>query len=185
MAVVAAEAAGAEPLPVGLVGRWLSHRNDVSALAALVSRGIVLDTIEIAGRWSVLTALHERVVGALEAIDGMVAASAHQSHAYPDSACLYFTWAARLPDGAAVGGPEADALYRRAWDCVTAETLAAGAALSHHHGIGLNRGRYLEQALGAGAMGVLRAVKSALDPRGILNPGKLGLPSPWGGPAWP
>ena len=62
--------------------------------------------------------------------------------------------------------------------------MRGGAALSHHHGIGLNRGRYARAALGE-AFGVLAATKAALDPHGILNPGKLGLPHPWGEPAWP
>ena len=57
--------------------------------------------------------------------------------------------------------------------------LAAGGALSHHHGVGLNRARFVRDALGAG-FDVLRAVKHALDPNGILNPGKLGLPRPFG-----
>jgi alkyldihydroxyacetonephosphate synthase len=63
-------------------------------------------------------------------------------------------------------------------------TLAGGAALSHHHGVGLNRARFAPLALGE-AFAVLAATKAALDPHGILNPGKLGLPSPWGEPAWP
>jgi alkyldihydroxyacetonephosphate synthase len=63
--------------------------------------------------------------------------------------------------------------------------LEHGGALSHHHGIGLNRARFVADALGGG-FDVLAAVKAALDPHGILNPGKLGLPSPFGpSPAWP
>ena len=62
--------------------------------------------------------------------------------------------------------------------------LAHGGNLSHHHGVGLNRARFAADALGP-AFGVLTAVKSALDPGGVLNPGKLGLPSPFGAPPWP
>ena len=62
MAVVDAEcaAAGATALDEGLVERWMAHRNDVSALAPLYRAGIVVDTIEIAARWSALPALYER-----------------------------------------------------------------------------------------------------------------------------
>jgi alkyldihydroxyacetonephosphate synthase len=56
--------------------------------------------------------------------------------------------------------------------------LARGAALSHHHGVGLNRARFLPDALGP-AFEVLVALKTVLDPHGILNPGKLGLPDPF------
>ena len=62
--------------------------------------------------------------------------------------------------------------------------MAAGAAISHHHGIGLNRSRFLPDAL-EGGFAVLADVKKALDPRSILNPGKLGLPSPFGEAPWP
>jgi alkyldihydroxyacetonephosphate synthase len=99
-------------------------------------------------------------------------ASVHQSHAYDDGACLYFTFA---------GYPEGDAtdFYRRAWDVASEAVLAAGGALSHHHGVGRNRARFVSEALGD-AYGVLVAMKDVLDPHHILNPGVLGL----GAPPW-
>ncbi len=173
-------AAGAEPLDVALVERWLGHRNDVSALAPLWRAGIVVDTAEISGPWAALPALFEEVVTALTAIDGTLAASAHQSHAYTDGACLYFTFAGRGPEGDAAWREQ---YYRHAWDTVTDATLAHGAAISHHHGIGLNRSRFLARALGSG-FDVLHGLKKTFDPVGILNPGKLGLPSPFGSSPW-
>jgi alkyldihydroxyacetonephosphate synthase len=184
MRVVDEECVEASSLDVELVARWLGHRNDVSALPALVERGIVLDTIEISARWGALPSIYQDAIRSLGEIDGLLAASAHQSHAYTDGACLYFTWAARMPEGAAVGGPEAQAIYVQAWDTVTAVTLSHGGALSHHHGVGLNRARYMARALGP-SFDVLRALKAGLDPHGILNPGKLGLPSPFGEVGWP
>ena len=183
LAAVNAECAktpGVHRLEAGLVAHWLDHRNDVDALPALVSRGIVLDTIEVAAKWSVLPRLYREAVAALMELDGMMAASAHQSHAYTDGACLYFTWAARMPEGTPIGGSAQQDTYRRAWDAVTSVTLSLGGALSHHHGVGLNRSRFVAEALGDGAHTTLRAIKSALDPHGILNPGKFGFPSPWG-----
>ena len=62
--------------------------------------------------------------------------------------------------------------------------LGAGGNLSHHHGVGLNRARFVAEALGS-SLPVLQAMKDALDPTGILNPGKLGLRTPFGEAAWP
>lgn len=173
-------AAGARSLDVSLVERWLGHRNDVAALAPLWRAGIVVDTAEIAGSWAVLPDLFNEVSASLAAIDGTLVASAHQSHAYTDGACLYFTFAGRGPEG---DGAWREQYYRRAWETVTDATLAHGAAISHHHGIGLNRSRFLPRALGSGFQ-VLVGLKESLDPVGILNPGKLGLPSPFGPSPW-
>jgi alkyldihydroxyacetonephosphate synthase len=175
-----AAAAGAQPMDVALVERWLGHRNDVSALAPLWRAGIVVDTAEISGPWAALPGLFDEVVGALKAIDGTMAASAHQSHAYTDGACLYFTFAGRGPEG---DDEWRERYYRQAWDTVTEATMAHGAAISHHHGIGLNRSRFLPRALGTG-FDVLVGLKATFDPAGILNPGKLGLPSPFGTSPW-
>jgi alkyldihydroxyacetonephosphate synthase len=179
MAIVAQECATAEPLDDGLLDRWLEHRNDVSALEALTRRGIVVDTMEIAGRWRDLPRIYERTRAAILGVEGAMVASAHQSHSYLDGACLYFTFAGNP------GENPPDVFYRAAWDAGTRAVLAEGGALSHHHGVGLNRARFVRDALG-GAFDVLVATKRALDPDGILNPGKLGLPDPWGNsPAWP
>jgi alkyldihydroxyacetonephosphate synthase len=151
----------------------MAHRNDVSALEALISRGLVIDTMEITGPWSRLPAIYRSTIEAIGAVDGVLAVSAHQSHAYTDGACLYFTFGAKADDGAK------DDLYRAIWDAGTRAVLAGGGSLSHHHGVGLNRSRFMREALGAG-FDVLRNVKDALDPNGILNPGKLGLGTPFG-----
>jgi alkyldihydroxyacetonephosphate synthase len=186
LAVVDEECAGSAAVDHGLVDRWLAHRNDVSALAPLWRADIVVDTAEVAGRWAVLPALADAVVAAVTDVPGTLVASVHQSHAYPDGACLYFTFAGRDPDEGPDGGSMAwqEAYYRRAWDAAMAVVSAQGAAISHHHGIGLNRGRFMAEALGP-AFGVLASVKTALDPDGILNPGKLGLPTPFGEVNWP
>ncbi|GIU85562.1 MAG: alkyldihydroxyacetonephosphate synthase [Acidimicrobiia bacterium] len=178
MRVVAEECRDAEAIDVALVQRWLEHRNDVSALEALVRRGFVVDTMEVAAPWRSLPAIYERTVAAMRAVEHTIVASAHQSHSYPGGACLYFTFAGRPPE------EEREAYYRAVWDAGQRAVLGLGGALSHHHGVGLNRARFVADALGP-AFGVLAAVKRALDPRGILNPGKLGLPSPFGEPAWP
>jgi alkyldihydroxyacetonephosphate synthase len=186
LAVVDDECGPADRLDAGIVDRWLTHRNDVSALAPLWRSGIVVDTVEVSARWSTLPGLYRSVLEALHGVDGTVAASSHQSHAYTDGACLYFTFAGRPP----VDQPPSDLrswterYYEQAWDEVTRATLAAGGAISHHHGIGINRARFLPEALGAG-FDVLTSVKQALDPRGILNPGKLGLATPYGKVIWP
>jgi alkyldihydroxyacetonephosphate synthase len=178
MAVVADACAEAEDLDEGLVGRWMEHRNDVASLESLISKDFVVDTMEITGRWGDLDAIYNSTLDAIGAVEATMAVSAHQSHAYTDGACLYFTFAGR-PD------PEAkDEFYRAVWDAGTRAVLAAGGSLSHHHGIGLNRSRFVASALGDG-FGTLVDLKAALDPTGILNPGKLGLPSPFGEVSWP
>jgi alkyldihydroxyacetonephosphate synthase len=177
LALVRDECATAEPLDEALVERWLHHRNDVSALEALTQKGFVVDTMEIAAPWGRLPAIYQATRDAMLAVPTTRAATAHLSHSYPDGACLYFT--SPPPEPAAV-----EATYVALWDAGTRAILATGGNLSHHHGVGINRARFVREALGE-SFSVLVAAKRALDPNGILNPGKLGLPSPFGEVAWP
>jgi alkyldihydroxyacetonephosphate synthase len=168
---------GGDVIDVGLVERWMGHRNDVSALEALISRGYVVDTMEVSAPWRALPEVYEQATAAIREVEHTMVASAHQSHSYTDGACLYFTFAGKPPEG------EREAYYRAVWDAGQQAVLDAGGALSHHHGIGLNRSRFVRDALGPG-LDVLQSVKDALDPNGILNPGKLGLRSPFGETGW-
>jgi len=64
----------------------------------------------------------------------------------------------------------------RAWALdrsIVAEGLALGGTCSGEHGVGLGKREFLEQEHGAEALAVMRSVKVALDPRGIMNPGKM------------
>ncbi len=176
--IVGEECAAAERLDDSLLDRWLSHRNDVSALEALIGRGYVVDTMEITGSWAALPGIYDRAISSMRAVEGTSSVTAHQSHSYLDGGCLYFTFAGQVDPDAR------EDYYRDVWDAGARAVLAAGGSLSHHHGVGLNRSRFVAEALGPG-FDALVAVKQALDPRGILNPGKLGLPSVFGEVPWP
>lgn len=174
----AAVGCGATEADPALVDQWIEHRNDTSALQALTRKGFVVDTMEIAAPWSKLAAIDAAARSAMLAVPHARAATCHLSHSYLDGACLYFTFAATPPPD------EVDATYIALWDAGTLAVLDHGGNLSHHHGVGINRSRYMSRALGS-AHSVLQTVKDALDPNGILNPGKLGLSSPFGDTPWP
>lgn len=161
-----------------LVDDWMTHRNDTSALQGLTHKGFVVDTMEIAAPWSKLDQVVDAATSAIMDVPHALVASCHLSHSYLDGACLYFSFAARPP------ADEIETTYRAMWDAGQRAVLAAGGNLSHHHGVGLNRSRFVAEALGP-AFDVLVSLKQALDPTGILNPGKLGLPSPFGASPWP
>jgi alkyldihydroxyacetonephosphate synthase len=129
--------------------------------------------MEIAGPWAALPTIVRETEAAMLAVPHARAATCHLSHSYLDGACLYFTFAATPPAG------EVEATYAALWDAGQRAVLAHGGNLSHHHGVGANRARFMAEALGP-SMEVLQSVKDALDPRGILNPGKLGLRGPLG-----
>ncbi|WP_062357757.1 FAD-binding oxidoreductase [Pseudoxanthomonas mexicana] len=54
-----------------------------------------------------------------------------------------------------------------------ARVIALGGTLSGEHGIGLSKRDYMADAFSPSTLSTMRAIKAALDPDGILNPGKL------------
>jgi alkyldihydroxyacetonephosphate synthase len=150
--------------------RWLDTRylTGKSAEGFKRSPGFVADTLEMIGPWRDLPTIYDEVVAAINAVPGTLAGSAHQSHAYVDSACLYFSLRGD------VEFEKRAEWYRAAWDAANEVIIRHGATLSHHHGVGLLRARFMNESLGK-AFDVLATVKAALDPKNLLNPGKLGL----------
>jgi len=63
---------------------------------------------------------------------------------------------------------------RPAADELAELALSMGGTITAEHGTGLARAPYIEKQLGP-ALDVMRSIKKALDPNGILNPGKMGL----------
>ncbi|MDP6376019.1 MAG: FAD-binding oxidoreductase [Pseudomonadales bacterium] len=68
------------------------------------------------------------------------------------------------------GGPD----HRRRVEACVYEPLAAiSGSISAEHGVGLEKKPWLHIARDEGEIGLMRVVKQALDPKGILNPGKV------------
>ncbi len=66
-------------------------------------------------------------------------------------------------------GPEAD--DERADDAVLQLVLECGGTISAEHGVGIAKARWLQRARGESEVAAMRAIKRALDPAGLLNPG--------------
>ncbi len=159
---------GGSAAPAEAVDRWFEHRNTVPTWDELLAQGVVADTIEVATVWSRLPQLYTDVITALDAVPGVVAASAHSSHAYPSGANLYFTLAATPADPA-----EYTSTYDACWAAAMEAASRLGAGLAHHHGVGRVRRAWMADELGEAGLGMLRSVKHALDPEGLMNPGVL------------
>src|SRR5262249_28735119 len=155
------EIIGDEPLK-----HWLGHRNEVPSWEGLLRSGLVADTIEVAATWEQVGELYTSVTRAVRAVAGIIAATGHTSHGYTTGMNIYCTFA-----GAATEPAEQERIYRQAWAAAMEASLACGATIAHHHGIGRVRRDWLPREVGAAGMTVLRAVKHALDPHGIMNPG--------------
>lgn len=148
---------------------WLEHRYSVSyRQPPTIRQGLFLDTMEVAASWSKLGGLYEDV---RRAMGKTVFVMAHLSHAYPDGCSIYFTFAGSAGEPGDGGAP-AFAKYDQTWRRALDAAIAAGGTLSHHHGVGRSKAPKLGAELGLG-IDVVRALKRAFDPQGVLNPGNL------------
>jgi alkyldihydroxyacetonephosphate synthase len=138
----------------------------------LLDRGAAADVSETAAPWGELTRLYEAVSAAADGafaecgVQGYL--MCHLSHSYLAGACLYFTFSF-------VPAARSDMLdqYGVVKDAIQQAFVDHGATLSHHHAVGTEHARWLEQDISAPGVAMLEALFDGTDPGRNLNPGKI------------
>jgi len=159
---------GLETAPDEIGPHWMENRNHVPTWRQLFEGGLIADTIEISAPWTKIEAIYDDAVASLRELDAIVGASAHSSHVYRTGINLYFTFVARHEDSA-----DMEATYLDCWRRVMEVTARHGGGVAHHHGAGRLRKPYIVHDLGENGVSLLRTLKQAIDPQGLLNPGNL------------
>ncbi|PKW14061.1 FAD-binding oxidoreductase [Saccharopolyspora spinosa] len=158
--------------PVGEA--WRSHRfSGPRQRDALLDRGVCVETLETATHWTGLSELRSAVrtalVRSLKVGGKSPIVMCHISHAYETGASLYFTVLA--PRNADPIGQ-----WQRAKEAAS-DAIAGRGTITHHHAVGADHLPWLGAEIGDIGGKVLAAAKKAVDPTGILNPGKLIRPA--------
>lgn len=158
--------AGGQSIGPDPVLRWLESRFDYSTIEKRLDEpGGIAETIEVADFWteigSTYRAMKENLAPLADEVLG------HFSHVYPHGTSLYLIMLGRAPNAV-----DAEDRIAKIWETAMATALDQGASIAHHHGIGLARARYYSEAVGSSKK-ILEVIKGVLDPKGIMNPGKL------------
>ena len=146
--------------------KWYKGRfSDPYMRDSLNDYGVLIDTLETSVTWESLPRVYAQVRKHIKARPDTICMT-HASHFYAQGTNLYFIFILKMPDLEAFRSFQQGII-----DCIE----KAGGSLSHHHGVGRMMAPWMEEHLGPVQMGILRAVKGYLDPKGILNPGGLDL----------
>lgn len=154
-----------------IVDVWLARRfNTASFVRTLMSDTGIADSLEVANDWARLAETYRAMKAAMKTAVGPTGrVYGHASHFYHTGANLYMIFHA-FGDP-----PELGDLYESVLDSAFHACHASGGTLTHHHGVGLSKGRWMLDELGAPGLRLLTDIKAAVDPTGFMNPGKLGI----------
>jgi alkyldihydroxyacetonephosphate synthase len=166
------KAHGALDLGETVAHTWLRDRYETPYLRdVLMDHGVLVDTLETATMWEHLERLHkalrETIRQSTEKTGARALVMTHVSHCYPDGASLYVTFLARMNRGDEI--EQWQVIKRAATDCI----MQNGGTLTHHHGVGYEHAAWMKDEIGEQGIDWLRAVKQSVDPKNILNPGKI------------
>lgn len=132
-------------------------------------KGGTADAIEVAAPWDCIADVWREMRKALEPL--CTGVDCHFSHVYHTGASVYVIF------HAATGGDDYDGAkrYEECLDLAIRTSLKFGGNVSHHHGSGKAKAKYLVEEHGKAGMEVMKCIKDALDPKGLVNKGVLGL----------
>jgi len=161
-----AESHGGESLGEQPGIHWEKRRFNWSwATEADEQEGGIADSIEVTASWDTLDQLFKNVKAAIAPV--MPEFMAHVSHIYDQGAGIYMIFRGLFGDEKVAADK-----YAQAWEIVVAEALKLGAIIGHHHGVGMARAPWIDEALGAEYIKLLRRLQRDLDPHNIMNPDK-------------
>ena len=137
----------------------------------LMDRGVMGDVSETSTTWNNLIPMYKATLAAIEkairntGMDPWV--GCHISHNYHTGASLYFTFGCRQ----IVGREMEQYLYikKAAEDAF----MTIGGTVSHHHAVGCEHLPWIEEDISPAGMKAVKALKDGLDPKGVMNPGKI------------
>ena len=130
-------------------------------------------TTEVSVDWSRTAELYDAVMARIRAdfdrVGDLTLLGAHSSHSYQTGTNLYFVYDY---DIRCEPREEIDLYHRPLNAIIVEEALRVGGSMVHHHGVGKHRTPWIHEEHGS-AWRLLRGLKQAFDPEGVMNPGTI------------
>ncbi len=135
-----------------LVDKWLEGRFNFREQIEVVKKmGYALDTVEVAAKWGRLLDMYRDIMNEVGKLEGVGAVGAHVSHLYDQGACVYFS----------ILFTPAKELYWKVWETVARSVARHDATISHHHGVGHLKEKYVQSEVPGS---IMKMLKKAMDP---------------------
>jgi alkyldihydroxyacetonephosphate synthase len=142
----------------------------------MMEHWILAESFETSVPWSRAQALCERVKQRLRdehakrGLPGKPFVTCRVTQLYATGVCIYFYFGIWYK-----GLAHPSDLYAELERCARDEVLRCGGSLSHHHGVGKLRERYLPEIHSRAGLDAIGAIKRALDPDNVFGVGNQGL----------